>query len=138
MVAETVFAPKFLSWEVAEAKKSMAIEIEQFAANPQALVQELAHPAAYGGASPLGRPLMCPAKSVGQQTPEVLSSYVAEHFTPEKMVVTAAGYDHKELVALATEMFGGVLAGSAPAAKPSPYVGGETRVSSDDDLTHFA
>ena len=138
MLAETTLAPKLLPWEVEEQKTAISIELEEFNQNHQALVQELAHPAAFGKSAPLGKPLMCPPKSLASLTPEVISAYVSQQMTPDKMVVTAAGYDHDELVSKVTEIFGGLPAGTPAPAQPSPYTGGETRLSTDDDITHFA
>jgi len=138
MLAETTLAPKLLPWEVTEQKTAISYELEEFNSNHQALVQELIHPAAFGKSSPLGKPLMCPPKNLAALSPEVISAYVTQQMTPDKMVLTAAGYDHDELVAKATEIFGSLPAGTPTPAAPSPYEGGETRLSSEDDLTHFA
>ena len=91
MLAETTLAPKLLPWEVDEQKTAVSIELEEFNGNHQALVQELMHPAAFGSHSPLGKPLMTPKKSMASLTPAVLSDYISKQFTPDKMVVTAAG-----------------------------------------------
>jgi len=138
MLAETALSPKFLPWEVTEQAQAISIELDEFGKTHQALVQELAHPAAFGASSPLGKPLMCPPRNLGAISPEVLAAYVTEQMTPENMVVAAAGYDHDELVSLATEMLGGLAPGAAAPAPPSAYEGGEVRSSADEDLTHFA
>merc|ERR1719424_1280045 len=98
------------------------------------------HPAAYGALAPLGKPFMVTPGGFGHVTSEVLSEFVAKEFVPAKMVVAAAGYDHDELVSLAKKHFGGLSggAGGAALAAPGKYVGGETRVSAEEGLTHFA
>jgi len=55
------------------------------------------------------------------------------------MVLAAAGYDHDELVKLATAHFGSLPAGAAPAAGAADkYVGGEVRLMAEEPTTHFA
>jgi len=68
----------------------------------------------------------------------VTAAFQSEQYTPDRMVLAAAGYDHDQLVSLAESTFGGLVAGPARAATASPYIGGEHRQSSDEDLTHFA
>ncbi|KAL1510788.1 hypothetical protein AB1Y20_007074 [Prymnesium parvum] len=138
MLAETILAPKFLPWELKEVAQAVSIELEEFSKLKQMLVQEMAHPAAFGGSSPLGKPLMCPPRNLSAITPEVLASYVSERLTPDKLVVTAAGYDHDQLVSHAKAIFGGLAPGKPMATPPSNYEGGEMRTSADEDLTHFA
>jgi len=137
MLAETALSPKFLPWEVTEMGQALKIELDEFNTNYQAKIQEMAHPAAYGSA-PIGKPLMCPPRNLSSISPEVLAAFVSEQMSPQNIVVAAAGYDHDELVAFATEIFSGLAPGSPTPVAPSPYVGGETRESADDDLTHFA
>lgn len=124
--------------QVSEQAQAISVELDEYNKNHQAVVQELAHPAAFGGSSPLGKPLMCPPRNLSAITPEVLAAFVSEQMTPEKMVVAAAGYDHDELVALATDIFGGLEPGTSISTAPSPYEGGEIRTSTDDEVTHFA
>ena len=50
------------------------------------LLQDLSHTAAFGSSSPLGKPLACPKRNFGAVTPEVLSAFVSEQYSPSKMV----------------------------------------------------
>lgn len=138
MLAETTLSPKFLSWEVEEAHSVVKAELEELKQNPQALVQELVHTAAYSRASPLGMPSMCPPGNLGAISPDVLAKFAAETLVPNRMVLAAAGYDHDELVSLAKATFGKAPAGAPAAAAASPYTGGEYRESVDEPITHFA
>ena len=140
LLAETTTAPSFLAWELEAQAATLKAEVEDFKMNHQALLQEMMHPAAYGALAPLGKPFMVTPGGFGHVTSEVLSEFVAKEFVPAKMVVAAAGYDHDELVSLAKKHFGGLSggAGGAALAAPGKYVGGETRVSAEEGLTHFA
>lgn len=137
LLAETVCKPKFLPWEIGEQSSVITAEVKEFGNNHMGLVQEMMHPAAFGASSPLGKPLMAKPSAVGAIDSEVLSAFVSEQIVPSKMVLAAAGYDHAELVSLAQTYFGD-LEGSSAVAGGDKYVGGETRVNSDDELTHFA
>lgn len=138
LLADAILAPKFLPWEIEQQKGTLKIELDDAAQNHQNLLQELTHPAAFGGSAPLGKPLMCPPRNLGAMSAEILGSFVTEKFVPSRMVLAASGYDHAELVKLAEASFGKLPAGTAATAMSSPYVGGEVRVSAEEDLSHFA
>jgi len=53
-------------------------------------------------------------------------------------VLAAAGYDHDELVSLAKAHFGSLPAGKGSPATDDKYVGGETRISAEEPLSHVA
>jgi processing peptidase subunit alpha len=138
MLAETTVGPKLLPWEIDAQAPTIMQEVADLASNHQALLQELIHPAAYGGLAPLGKPLYVKPAAVGAVDSATLCDFVASQFVPGKMVLSAAGYDHDELVGLAKTYFGGLPASSVPAPAADKYVGGENRVAADDVITHFA
>ena len=56
---------------------------------------------------PLGRPVIGQAKSVGSLERDDLASYIATHYTPERIVVSAAGnISHSEIVKLTEALLG--------------------------------
>jgi len=138
MLADTIFDPKMLAWEVDEAKTFVQTDLEERLKNPQLMVQDFCHTAAFGSRSPLGRPLACPSASLGSITPGDLSAFVSEQYVPNRMVFAAAGYEHQELVRLAESLFGHLPMGASAPTVSSEYVGGEYRESAAGDLTHFA
>lgn len=140
LIADSVLNPKFLPWEVEAQMAVVKAELDDAAKNPQSLLQELSHAAAYGNRSPLGKSLTSPPRSLGLITPEVLSAFVAEQYCPSRMTIAAAGYDHAALVSLAQASFGHLAPGKPQTAEPVAYIGGEVRESahSEDELTHVA
>lgn len=63
--------------------------------------------AALFGDHPVGRPVIGSAQSVSVMTRAQLQSFHLRRYTPERMVVAAAGnVDHDGLVALVREHFG--------------------------------
>ena len=138
LLAETSLAPKFHSWEVEEAHAAVKAELEELQQNPQALLQEMTHAAAYGRGSPLGGPAMCPPGNLSAVSPAVLQKFAADNMVPNRMVLAAAGYDHAELVSLAQATFGKAAGGAPPHSTASAYTGGEVREASDEPISHFA
>jgi len=138
MLAETTAAPKLLPWEIDAQGPTIKQEVVDLSANHQALLQELIHPAAYGGLSPLGKPLYAKPASLGAIDSMTMADFVASQYVPSKMVLAAAGYDHDALVALAKTYFGALPASSPPPPSADKYVGGENRVAADEMCTHFA
>jgi len=139
MLAETTTSPKLVPWEIEDCAGAIAADVADMQANHMALVQELMHPAAYGASAPLGAPLLAKPAALSSIDGGVLGAFVSEQFVPSKMVLAAAGYDHDELVALATKSFGSLPSGgAAAAASADKYVGGEVRLMQEEPLTHFA
>ena len=138
LLAETSLAPKFHSWEVEEAHAAVKAELQELQQNPQALLQEMSHAAAYGRGSPLGQPAMCPPGNLSAVSPAVLQKFAADNMVPNRMVLAAAGYDHAELVSLAQATFGKAAGGAPPHSTASAYTGGEVREASDEPISHFA
>lgn len=101
MLAETTCSPKLLPWEIEANAANVMQEVAALEMNPQALLQELIHPAAYGGSSPLGKGLYAKPGAIGMIDDATLGDFVASEFVPGKMVLAAAGVDHDELVGLA-------------------------------------
>mmetsp|Transcript_28279 Transcript_28279/g.84387 ORF Transcript_28279/g.84387 Transcript_28279/m.84387 type:complete len:476 (-) Transcript_28279:214-1641(-) len=139
LLADTVLRPKFLPWEVEEEKVAVKLELDDMGNNPQMLLQELSHTAAYGAQSPLGTPL-AGGRFLPHLSPEVLGKFVAEQYVPCRMVLSAAGYEHEELVSLAEASFGHLPSGTPQTSLPFSYVGGEVRESAQpaDEMTHFS
>jgi processing peptidase subunit alpha len=113
-------------------KTIMQIQTEDLMENPQMLLQEYVHLAAYGADQALGRPLQCPLDQIGALSVETVQRFRQKHFVADKMVVAGSGIDHATLVQLAQTHFAHVAASdprasyAPPASKPSPveYRGG--------------
>ena len=53
----------------------------------------------------LGLPYLCPEDNLHQVTRDNVRQYVASHYSPDNMVLSASGVDHNQLVELAEEYF---------------------------------
>lgn len=97
-------------------------------------LQEVSYPD-----QPLGRTILGPEERVRSFTRDDLQAFVAEQYTPDQMVLSAAGaVDHDQLVKMAEAAFGGLQRRDARVLQPALYSGGEHRVVKDLEQAHFA
>ena len=97
-----------------EAERTVILE-EIGAANdvPEEQVHDLFAEVLFGG-HPLGRPVLGTVESIGQMPRETLARYWRRHYTPDNLVVAAAGScGHDEVVELVTTAFGELGDGDA-------------------------
>ena len=74
---------------------------------------------------PLGRPVLGTSENVSSFTRHTLDTYMAQHYTPARMVVSAAGnIDHDQLVALTSQTFLGSTTTDDNTYEKAKYVGG--------------
>ncbi|KAJ0410832.1 hypothetical protein ATCC90586_010155 [Pythium insidiosum] len=113
LLADSVLHAAFVPEEIDAIKTIMMYQTEDLLENPQALLQEYIHLAAYGQAQALGRPLQCPVDQIERITIDTVQQFRRKHFVADKMVLAGSGIDHQTLVRLAEKLFAHmVLAGS--------------------------
>ncbi len=87
---------------------------------------------------PMGRPTLGREAVIKTMSRATLTRYMARHYTPENIVIAAAGaLDHDGLVRLVSEHFADLATQSAPPPVPSEYRGGEFREARDLDQVHI-
>ncbi len=110
-----------------EHAREQGVILQEIAAaldSPDDIVHDLAQEAAYPNQA-LGRTILGTAESVSALTPDDLRAYLAEHYRPDVMVVSAAGaVDHDDIARRAETLFGALAPEPAPALEPARYVGG--------------
>jgi processing peptidase subunit beta len=118
-------------------------EAEEVDKNKEEVVFDHLHGIAFQGSS-LGLTILGPNENIKGMTRSALESYISTNYTPNRMVLVAAGgVDHDALVKLAEKQFGHLapgasLANSAKAKKPT-FVGSDLRARFDDHPTaHLA
>lgn len=82
----------------------------------------------------IGRPILGTRDSVRSFTPAHLRSYLARHYVPERMIVSAAGaVSHRDIVDRVEAAFGGIAAGGGGSSErvAARYTGGEFREERD-------
>lgn len=88
---------------------------------------------------PLGRPTVGSVRSVSALTPDDLRAYMTTHYTPDRIVVAAAGnVSHDEIVALADRMLGDMTGARHTRKHRAPEPSGASRtVRRKTEQVHF-
>jgi predicted Zn-dependent peptidase len=99
VIADMVWRPRF--GELEAEREVVLEEIAMYEDDPQDRVFDVLGEAVFGE-HPLGRAVIGRAEVVGAVTRDQLRSFHRQHYTPEQVVISAAGsVDHDALVALA-------------------------------------
>eukprot|EP00933_Yihiella_yeosuensis_P048924 TRINITY_DN453_c0_g1_i1.p1 TRINITY_DN453_c0_g1~~TRINITY_DN453_c0_g1_i1.p1 ORF type:complete len:543 (-),score=156.30 TRINITY_DN453_c0_g1_i1:399-1937(-) len=138
MVGNVLF-PRLLPWEVKSAQKEVAAAKAALAANPDDMVNELLHKAAFCN-NTLGLSPLASDRSMSYFTPETIRSYLLDHFAPERMVLVGVNVSHAELTKWAMRSFADYNAiplKKREAAKAN-YTGGDLRIEGGSPFCHLA
>jgi predicted Zn-dependent peptidase len=85
----------------------------------------------------LGAPILGRSDVIGSMPRAVLKSYVDKNYTPQNMVISAAGYvDHDAVVEQAKNLFGSCTAHDPKTLKAAKYHGGDFRLQKDLEQSH--
>ncbi len=138
VISDIVLNPNFDAQEIEVERGVILQEIGQVLDTPDDVVfdwlQEVAYPE-----QALGRSILGPAERVRGFSREDLSSFVREHYGPEKMILAAAGsVDHDAIVAEADKLFGHLPRGPAELLEPAKFLGGERMEVRPLEQVHFA
>ena len=139
VVADILLNPVFDPSEIEVERGVILQEIGQALDTPDDIIfdwlQEVAYPD-----QPLGRTILGPADRVSAFSQGDLRTFVAEHYAPGEMILSAAGaVDHEALVAQAENLFGHL----PPRSRSVPtdvarFGGGERREIKGLEQVHFA
>jgi predicted Zn-dependent peptidase len=116
MVTSSLITPKDV-----DAERNVVLEeIAMNEDDPSDTVHE-AFTAKLFGDTPLGRPILGTTDSINKITRDQIFEHYQARYTPEHLVVAAAGnLDHDTVVELVRQAFGDVLTSRAQAAEPAP------------------
>jgi len=127
--------PIFKPWEIDSLSSRLKLDIDVYHQNPDALLVELIHSAAYRNT--LGRSLYMHPSKVGSFSPTVLESFVGARYVSQGAAVVGLGIEHDQLVQLVRKMT--FHQGAPPAdTKKAKYSGGEARHDLKIPLVHAA
>uniref|UniRef100_A0AAQ5X9B7 Ubiquinol-cytochrome c reductase core protein 2b n=1 Tax=Amphiprion ocellaris TaxID=80972 RepID=A0AAQ5X9B7_AMPOC len=132
-------APEFRPWEVSDLTPRVKLDKAQAAQNPQTVVIEGLHQAAYKNA--LCNSLYCPDHMVAAIFnvcffPQ-LHQFVQNNFTSARMALVGLGVDHAVLKQVG-EQFLNIRSGTGTTGAAAQYRGGEIRMPSNSSLVHAA
>eukprot|EP00298_Acanthocystis_sp_HF-20_P010784 c19045_g2_i2.p1 GENE.c19045_g2_i2~~c19045_g2_i2.p1 ORF type:complete len:482 (+),score=148.55 c19045_g2_i2:1-1446(+) len=136
LVSDSLLKPALLPWEVKNAIAASKAEHDGLSKNPQALIVEHLHTAAYSGQT-LGAPLYVQKQEYDALTPEAINQYLHENLTGGNVCVVGTNVIHDDFVDRCTELFEHLPAGKA-ATQAANYTGGDLRIESENPLSHVA
>lgn len=121
ILADLVLNPTFAPEDVEREQSVVLEEIKMDEDNPDYLVHEI-HTANFWKNDPLARSILGTAKTVSSFDAETVRSFHKARFTPQNMVISAAGnLEHEEMIAEVTRYFGQLAASPDSAARfPAP------------------
>ena len=138
VIGDIVLNPVFDSREIEVERGVILQEIGQAHDTPDDVIFDWLQEQSYHD-QPLGRTILGPTERVSAFSREDLSGFVAEHYGPEQIILSAAGaVDHDELMKMAEEMFGHRQRRNGLIAEPARFTGGEARQEKELEQAHFA
>jgi predicted Zn-dependent peptidase len=132
------------SFSAAELDKERVVIQQEIAAaqdSPDDLVFDLLQQAAFPDQA-IGRPILGTEASVGALQAADLTAFLRDRYTPEAMVISAAGaIDHEKLVRHAEALFGGLTRQESSGAqscaeRPARYMGGTAASAKPFEQSH--
>ena len=138
VISDIVLNPVFDEAEIEVERGVILQEIGQVHDTPDDVIfdwlQEVAYPE-----QPLGRTILGPSEYVRAFARSDLSGFVAEHYAPEKMILSVAGaVDHDAVIRLAEQLFGHLPRGNSRVVEPARFGGGERLEVKPLEQVHFA
>ncbi|KAI3867024.1 hypothetical protein MKW92_004508 [Papaver armeniacum] len=136
LLVDSVRNPVFLDWDVKEQLEKVKKDIQELKNNPQGLLLEALHSTGYTGA--LANPLLAPEDAVDRLNGDLLEKFVAENYTAPRIVLSAYGLEHEELLSIAEPLLSDLPAVPHPMKPKSVYIGGEFRCQAETPTTDIA
>jgi predicted Zn-dependent peptidase len=138
VISDIVLNPIFDAREIETERNVILQEIGQTLDTPDDIIfdwlQEISYPD-----QPFGRTILGPAERVGAFSQQDLIDFVAQHYGPNQMILSAAGgVDHDQILAKATEIFGHLPAHGANPVQAADFLGGEKRKVKKLEQAHFS
>ena len=138
VVADILRNPSFDAAEIEVERGVILQEIGQALDTPDDIIFDWLQEKAYPD-HPLGRAILGAEDRVRAFGRSDLTGFVAEHYRPGQMVLSAAGaVDHDALVKAAEALFADMEPGDAPIAPLARFAGGESRTIKTLEQAHFA
>ncbi|WP_170582879.1 M16 family metallopeptidase [Ruegeria arenilitoris] len=138
VIGDIVLNPVFDPREIEVERGVILQEIGQAHDTPDDVIFDWLQEQSYRD-QPLGRPILGPSERVSAFSRDDLSAFVAEHYAPDQMILSAAGaVNHDQLMKLAEEMFGHLQPRKGLLPEPARFTGGEARRDKALEQAHFA
>lgn len=137
VISDIVLNPVFDPREIETERNVILQEIGQTLDTPDDIIfdwlQEVSYPD-----QPFGRTILGPAERVGAFSQQDLINFVAQHYGPNQMILSAAGgVDHDEILTKAIELFGHLPRHEPFQMLGADFLGGEKRKVKKLEQAHF-
>lgn len=124
LLADILLNSRFSPDELEREREVILQEIASIRDSPEEIAFELVNEAAYPGQA-VGQTILGPAANVRRFSPADLSAFLARHYRPQRMVLSAAGaIQHAPLVRHAEALFGGLTQDEIVGEQRAHYQGG--------------
>ena len=138
VIGDIVLNPAFDKKEIEVERHVILQEIGQALDTPDDIIFDWLQEVSYPDQA-FGRTILGPTERVSAFNRADLKAFVAQHYGPGQMILAAAGgVNHDEIVAQATEIFGGMKPKPATTFQPAAFKGTERREVKDLEQVHFA
>jgi predicted Zn-dependent peptidase len=138
VIADILRNPVFDQKEIETERHVILQEIGQTLDTPDDIIFDWLQERAYPDQS-LGRSILGAAQAVQGYGKDDLSNFIAQHYGPGQMILSAAGaVDHDALVAQAETLLGDMEQRPGTTVDPARYVGGEVRQFKELEQAHIA
>ena len=128
VIGDILTASVFDAGELAREKGVILQEYAAVEDTPDDVVYDAFTEAAFPD-QPIGRPILGRPETIRSFDEAAIRAYLAREYTPDRLVVAAAGsVAHEAIVEAAQAHFGALPEAAAPAAEPGRYGGGERRM----------
>ena len=138
ILADILRDPQMAEAEIETERGVILQEIGQAHDTPDDIIFDWLQETAFPD-QPMGRAILgTPGHVKGFQRPD-LAGFISRHYTPERMILAAAGgVDHGAIVKQAEALFGDMAGSPTPSQQSASYLGGERREVKSLEQAHFA
>ncbi|MEL6217276.1 MAG: pitrilysin family protein [Pseudomonadota bacterium] len=138
IIADILREPALADGEIETERHVILQEIGQTLDTPDDVIFDWMQETAYPD-QPMGRAILGLPERVRSFAREDFAAFIATHYGPEQMILSAAGaVDHGALVTLAEKLFGDMTPIARAGREAATYGGGERRVEKVLEQAHFA
>jgi len=138
VIADIVLNPVFRKADIETERHVILQEIGQALDTPDDIIFDWLHEASYPD-QPFGRTILGPEERVASFRKADFEGFIGAHYSPDQMILSAAGgVDHAAIVAAAERIFGRLKPAGHAAIEPARFIGGERREVKELEQVHFA
>ncbi|WP_184317413.1 M16 family metallopeptidase [Geobacillus subterraneus] len=119
MLADMFFHSTFVEDELKKERSVVLEEIKMYEDTPDDIVHDLLGKACYAN-HPLGYPILGTEETLRTFTGDTLRQYMADYYTPDRVVVSVAGNVDERFIGEIERYFGSFTAANKPASSGTP------------------